>query len=172
MIYTPAFDLYHSIYRMLHILSHFCSKDEVEVDRLRMWDFYVLFPFKTYDIKVMNKETEIREYRGKFISNKRNPYNEVFDDRRLFERMRPYQTLALNMIASFGIISPDQLRRHTVRIVNDNRIHALVAQLGPLTTTQSNTLSWLSLYFRTMPVGGVYGLKHRTNLLESKYDGC
>jgi hypothetical protein len=44
IIYNQAFDLYHAVYRMLQLLTHFNKKEYVEVDRLRIWDFYVLFP--------------------------------------------------------------------------------------------------------------------------------
>lgn len=46
MIYSPAFDLYHCIYRMLQILGRFTEGDIMETDRLRIYDFYLLFPIR------------------------------------------------------------------------------------------------------------------------------
>lgn len=50
-MYNPAFDPFNGIYRMLNILKHFDTHEIVEVDRLRIYDFYLLFPYKAYMIR-------------------------------------------------------------------------------------------------------------------------
>ena len=57
MMYNPAFDPFNGIYRMLNILRHFGVGEIIEVDRLRIYDFYLLFPYKTYKIRF--KRTEV-----------------------------------------------------------------------------------------------------------------
>ena len=42
MMYNPAFDPFNGIYRMLNILRHFGVGEIIEVDRLRIYDFYLL----------------------------------------------------------------------------------------------------------------------------------
>jgi short-subunit dehydrogenase len=46
--------------------------------------------------------------------------------------------------------------------------HSIVT--GDLSVQENNILNFLSFLFDGMPLTGVYGMKHRTKLLESKYD--
>ncbi len=48
----------------------------------------------------------------------------------------------------------------------------VMSQLDEMAPEDANVLSWLMLSFRNTPLNGVDGLKYRTKLLESKYDGC
>ena len=158
MMYNPAFDPFNGIYRMLNILRHFGVGEIIEVDRLRIYDFYLLFPYKTYKIRF--KRTE------------ENPYNTSSNDRRLFERLRPYQMIALSHLASYGLISPSLLLEHRVKIIDYGKMQQVLSQLEMMPAAESNIISWLCYCFRTTPLNGNYGLKYRTKLLESKYDGC
>ncbi len=171
VIYNPAFDPFNGIYRMLHILRDFGLEDSVEVDRLRIYDFYLLFPYKTYNIRLRPEEKDFRGQRQQYIKAKKNPYNESTNDRRLFEQLRPYQMIALSHLASYGLISPDHLLRQQVKVADVDKMRLVMEQLGDMPATESNVISWLNLCFRTTPLTGVYGLKYRTQLLEYKYDG-
>lgn len=172
MMYNPAFDPFHGIYRMLLILKDFEGEECVEVDRLRIYDFYLLFPYKAYKIRLRPTEKKYREQLRQFIDPKKNPYNESTNDRRLFEQLRPYQMIALSHIASYGLISPDHLLRQQVKVVDAHKMGSVMSQLGEMPAAERNVISWLNLCFRTTPLCGTYGLKYRTQLLEYKYDGC
>lgn len=172
MMYNPAFDPFNGIFRMLHILKHFEEEEFVEVDRLRIYDFYLLFPYKAYNIRLKSTEKDFRKTRHQYISKIKNPYNESTNDRRLFEQLRPYQMIALSHIASYGLISPEHLLRQQVKVADAGKMKLVMAQLGEMRATERNVVSWLNLCFRTTPLCGVYGLKYRTQLLEYKYDGC
>ncbi len=50
--YNPAFDLYHSIFRMAHIVDRLSDGECFEIDKVRIWDFYLLFPSKLYDLSI------------------------------------------------------------------------------------------------------------------------
>lgn len=172
MMYNPAFDPFNGIYRMLLILKDFEDEEIVEVDRLRIYDFYLLFPYKAYKIRLKPTETEFKKQLRQFISPKKNPYNASTNDRRLFEQLRPYQMIALSHIASYGLISPGHLLCQQVKVVDADKLRMVMSQLGDTPTSERNVISWLNLCFRTTPLCGVYGLKYRTQLLEYKYDGC
>ena len=79
--------------------------------------------------------------------------------------------IALGHLASYGRIDPERLWQQKVRILNPELMHDVVSQLDAMSDDERNTLSWLSHSFRTTPLGGKYGLKSRTHLIESKYDG-
>lgn len=44
IVYQDQFDLYHCIYRMMRIISGLSLAKPVEIERLRMYDFYILHP--------------------------------------------------------------------------------------------------------------------------------
>ena len=172
MIYTPAFDTFNTIYRMLHILSHFDTEKYVEVERMRIFDYYLLFPHRAHKIRLKPGEDEFRAHLKRFVSSKVNPYHTITNDRRLFERLRPYQMIALSHIASYGLISPEHLLNQQVKVSDPDKLRDVISRLEKMEGIEGNVLSWLCLCFRTTPINGVFGLKYRTNLLESKYDGC
>ena len=154
-MYVPAFDPFHAIYRMLNILKRFDGNEMVEVDRLRIYDFYLLFPFQA------NK-----------TSLKITPYNSISNSRRIFERLRPCQMIALSHLASYGLIDPKMLLQQKVAVADADKMRQVMSQLDEMPSEESNVLSWLMLSFRNTPLNGVDGLKYRTKLIESKYDGC
>ena len=172
MIYTPAFDTFNTIYRMLHILSHFDTEKYVEVERMRIFDYYLLFPHRAHKIRLKPGEGEFRVHLKRFVSSKVNPCHTITNDRRLLERLRPYQMIALSHIASYGLISPEHLLNQQVKVADPDKLRDVISRLEKMEGIEGNVLSWLCLCFRTTPINGVFGLKYRTNLLESKYDGC
>jgi len=172
MMYNPAFDPFNGIYRMLNILRDFDGENVVDIDRLRIYDFYLLFPYKAYKIRLKPTETDFRKQLCKCIVRKVNSYNVSTNDRRLFEQLKPYQMIALSHIASYGLIDPDLLLQQKVKISNVAKMHQVMAGLEPMPAAEHNVISWLNYCFRTTPLCGVYGLKYRTQLLEYKYDGC
>lgn len=170
-MYNQAFDLYHTLFRLLHILNKYDVNEKVEVERLRVWDFYLLFPNKVHSIRIGGCEYQEVRVQRKLISKVDNPYNTVSDGRKFLERQRPYQMAALNYLASLGIIAAENLLNQEVVLLNREKLNSILANIGKLTTQENNTLSWLSINFRIFPLNGPKGLKDRTGLLISKYDG-
>lgn len=170
-MYNQAFDLYHTLFRILHILNKYDVNEKIEIERLRVWDFYLLFPNKIHTIRIGGCEYQEARSQRKFISKVDNPYNTVYDGRKFLERQRPYQMAALNYLASLGIIAAENLFNQEVVLLNRKRLDSILVNIGELTTLEKNTLSWLSIYFRVFPLNGAKGLKDRTGLLISKYDG-
>lgn len=169
-MYNPAFDTFHCIYRMLNILKHFAAGECVEVDRLRIYDFYLLFPYRVNTIRLRRTEIDLKESRKKYAADlKPNPYNATTNDRRLFEQLRPYQMIALSQIASYGLINPHLLLEQKVKIVDTEKIRTLMAGMMDMPIEEHNIISWLNSSFRNTPLEGTYGLKYRTQLLEYKY---
>ena len=167
--YNPAFDLYHAIYRMAHIVERLEGNEQMEIDKVRIWDFYLLFPDKVHKIKIKREETDFQTYRSQ-LKEKRNPYEYQGDNRQLFEWIKPFQMSALSCLVSCGILRKDEYLAGRVRIANMAALDAYLAQAGQLTAKENNALSFMSLMSKHMPLTGVDGLKERTRLLEFKYD--
>lgn len=170
IVYNQAFDLYHTIFRILQFLKKFENGDSVEIERIRIWDFYLLFPSKIHQIRLKQDESGIRKLRKRFIKDSDNPYEKVIENRKIFEKIKPYQLSALNCLASYGIIEKTSLTQQRVKIVNKSILDNFVENFEELSSKEKNTISLMTSHFNKMSLFGVNGLKSRTNLAESKYD--
>jgi hypothetical protein len=170
IVYNQAFDLYHTIFRILHFLNKFEDGTILEIDRLRIWDFYLLFPSKIHEIKLKQNESDIRQIRKEFIRDSKNPYEQIPNNRRVFEKIKPYQVAALNCIASYEIIDKSSLSQQRVLIINKKILIDFVKKLEELSPKERNVIALMSSHFNQISLFGTDGLKSRTNLMESKYD--
>src|SRR5690606_33574901 len=100
IVYQQAFDLYHAIYRIINILGNFKYADTIELDRLRIWDYYLLFPNKLKNISLKRDEQDIKKLINNYISKEQNPYEVILNDRKMLEKIRPFQMGALKYLAS------------------------------------------------------------------------
>ena len=170
IIYNPAFDLYHAIYRIAHILRHIGDGERFEVDRLRIWDFYLLYPHRLHQVSLRQLDKEVAEARKAYIDNSKSPYEYSGDCRKLFEWMKPFQLSALNCLVSCGILSREAYLGGRVSVADRQALDAYVEKAGGISERQQNALSFLALLSRHIPLTGPHGLKARTQLLESRYD--
>lgn len=156
---------------MTNIVDRLEASESFEIDKVRIWDFYLLYPSKTFDIEVMpRKEKEAYNAREKWIERSSNPYEYSGDNRKLFEWIKPFQISALSCLVSCGILNKDAYLEGNVRVENKEALNQFMQQAGGFTARERNVLSFLSLFSRHMPLTGSNGLKARTNLLEYKYD--
>ena len=49
LIYNPAYDIYHTMYRILLLSSRIVNS--IEIDKLKILDFYYVYPTELLDIK-------------------------------------------------------------------------------------------------------------------------
>lgn len=167
--YNPAFDLYHSIYRMAHIAAKLDGGENLEVDKARIWDFYLLFPDKVYSIHLHKNEEKIKELRNT-ITRQNNPYDYQGDNRKLFEWIKPVQLSALGCLVSCGILNKEKFENGRVCVADHDALTAFLQKAGAITPREHNVLAFISYLSRAMSMTGEYGLKARTELLEYKYD--
>lgn len=170
IIYNQAFDLYHAVFRMLKLLTSFDKDEYVELERLRIWDFYFLFPNKIHEIKLKRTEKDIKAILNQFISKTENPYEIILENRKVFEKIRPYQISAINCLASYGIIDKELLKENRVSVISKDILIDYSKKFEELTTKEKNLIKILTSHFYQMPMFGENGLKKRSNLIESKYD--
>lgn len=170
IVYNQALDLYHTIFRLLHFLNKFENETVIEVERLRIWDFYLLFPSKIHEIRLKQNESDIRKLRRQFIKDSKNPYDQISDNRKIFEKIKPYQLAALNSIASYGIIEKSFLSQQRISIINKKILSDFVTNFEELPAKERNVIALMTSHFNQISLFGTDGLKQRTNLLESKYD--
>lgn len=170
IVYQQAFDSYHTVYRMLRILAYFDRAEYIEIERLRIWDFYLLYPNKMSNISLKKTEEDVRKMIKTLIVKDNNPYESVLNDRIIFEKIKPYQMTAIKFLASYGIINKDYLELNRVCILAKDTIKEHLKGFKMLTIQEDNAIKLLTSHFYLMPLHGENGLKSRTKLLESKYD--
>lgn len=168
--YNPAFDLYHSIFRIAHIIGRLGEEESIDIDKVRIWDFYLLFPDKVYTITIRRDEDYLHDYRSRFLKKENNPYEFKGDNRKLFEWIKPVQVSALGCLVACGIVDKEQYENGKVKVCNSEKLNNYLQKVGDLTPRERNVLSFMGLLSRAMSMTGAYGLKARTKLLESKYD--
>jgi hypothetical protein len=150
---------------MLQLLSHM-KHDEVELERLRIWDFYLAFPRETQKIVFPQSLSELKKI---FKQKEDNPYEDVLDTKKIIERMKSYQLAALKCLASYDFIDIEALSKNVVKKTSKELPAELKIELNNLTTEKANIIK-LVLGFWDLPLHGVHGLKARTGLIEFKYD--
>ena len=167
--YNPAFDLYHSIFRMANIAAKLEDGESLDVDKVRILDFYLLFPDKVYSIHLHNDEEKLRECRN-VIKKQNNPYDYQGDNRKLFEWIKPVQVSALGCLVSCGILDKEKYEDGRVCVSDHEALAAFLLKAGTITVREQNVLAFMSVLSRSMSLTGDDGLKARTELLESKFD--
>ncbi|WP_299160929.1 ABC-three component system middle component 5 [uncultured Tenacibaculum sp.] len=167
IIYNQAFDIYHTIFRIASLLNRF-SGESLEIERIRIWDFYLTFPQEVSKIR-FGVKSEDRIIKNLFPS-KENPYQAIMNPNKLFVRMQPYQLNAIKTLASYGVINKDYLIANRITNVDKKTLSLLIKDLRENTDREDNIIKIMTSYFYFMPLYGKNGLKDRTNLLEFRYD--
>lgn len=165
LIYHPAFDIYHGIFRLLRLLNRM-ERQPYPIERVRILDFYLLFPDLLLDFSFTRETLPLKKQLAALPVR----YEDLPDPKLLFNRLEPYQLAALSKLADSGYLDESSLESSEVlrtekelpeRFRNlmrsaDNRFPDLINAL-------SGPLAKLDLY-------GKSGLKQRSDLFEYRYD--
>ena len=165
ILYHPAKDINHCIYRMICLLTNL--KVGVSTEQLRLLDFYYSFPHLLKEIKPW--PSDIKEYK-KFVTKVPESFEKITNKKRLFFEMSEIQKTSIALLHAKGLVNDSLFRSGTIVLVNDSVPSKLrdVIENDPFLKTD---------LFRTITVGltktiwnGKQGLKFRTGILEYKYD--
>jgi len=165
LVYHPAFDIYNGVFRMLQLVT-FMKQENVELDKIRIWDFYLTFPNEARKISYPKSLSELKKI---FKKRPENPYEDLIDSKRIINRMKPYQMAALRCLASYGLIDSDLLAKKIISKTDKEIPSELLNKINDLSVEKSNIIK-LIIGFHELPLYGKAGLKERTGLIEFKYD--
>ena len=112
LMYHPAFDVNHCLYRILGILSN-TKEFEISWSLLRILDFYYLFPSELKKIKPWPRE--ISEYK-KIAAEIPEPFEDISNSKRIFHDLEHFQKTAILELIAKGIISKDLFAMGKVRL--------------------------------------------------------
>lgn len=164
LIYNQAYDLYHTMFRILQIMEK--TEETIEIDKLRILDFYLAFPSELMDI---------RSFRGfkkyvKYIKAEKNKYERVIDRKRLFFKMEHIQISAIKALISYGIFDAEEFKKGNVKKSYDKLSDSLLLRIQSANEENLNLITLITGPLASMNLFGHLGLKERTNLIEFKYD--
>jgi len=165
LLYHPFFDAHHCLFRMLRLLAY-NPEIEVEVDRFRVWDFYLLFPSTLQDITLPQSAQRIR----RFARAKQNRYEILPDVRRAFVRLKPIQDVALGHLSSAGYINPLRFAEGIITRTNQAIPQQLLDRLKTSNEADTEIVSFLTTTFLEVPLYGKGGIRYRTDLFDRRYD--
>lgn len=163
LIYHPAYDAYHAIFRALLVLEAIPS---IEIDRLRLLDFYLTFPAELRHARL----PRIHQADKRRAEKLANAYHGPVNGAQAFRDMEPIQLAAIRALAASGLLDPLQLENgHALR--TKNRIPAdLADRLSAAKVRKGMMPEYVLGKLAEIPLKGSDGLKERTRLMEYRYD--
>lgn len=164
LLYHPFFDAHHCAFRMLRLLESISG--QVESERLRIWDFYLLSPSHLAEAELPRGTTGIRT----IVRLMANRYDVLPNARRAFIRLEPIQVAALAHLASVGLIEAKSLKDGIVQRTALPIPEALLPLILERNQSESTVILFLTGPFLRTPLHGKGGLRTRTDLFDHRYD--
>ncbi|MFL0808159.1 MAG: hypothetical protein K6L60_12820 [Oceanobacter sp.] len=153
------------MFRILSILQLLDSK-KVEIDRLKIMDFYFVFPhlLTTSSLPRIKGSAEVKREAQKLDT----PYENLPATKILFSEMGDFQLQALDILRSKGIVDFDETGWLTLgECFSEDSIHSLVSDNR---FTSKKFFRILVSVLAQCKLHGLNGLKDRTGLMEYRYD--
>ncbi|WP_349781138.1 ABC-three component system middle component 5 [Xanthomonas arboricola] len=165
LIYHPAQDAYHCVFRMLLLVE---SIAELEEDKARILDFYLVFPSSLTSIKWPAALGESKQ-RSKEQSN---PYRTPINPSITFRSMQPIQTSAIRCIAAANIINPIALEQGVLQRTDVNLSSEITKRLIIYARENETNINLVVKDLSSVQLLGREGLKARTSLMDYRYDSA
>lgn len=165
LIYHPAYDAFHCIYRLLVITS---TRASLEIAKVRILDFYMVFPSEISKMtlprgftKVKRKALEMKnEYRGPVSANQ------------VFREMEQLQLTALAALLSAGLIDKKQLENGFVTRTSVDLHPEIFFQVQRAIENANDVNKFILQTLVDIDLNGSLGLKARSGLMEYRYDNA
>lgn len=165
LVYHPAYDLNHGMFRMLRLLEKHPQK-AMKWDTFRILDLYYLFPHLLGDAQWPGSMTK----RKREFAKQGSKYTRVPSPKIFIQQIRgSHEAIARSLIAK-GFIEPVQFN-------NGNLVRSPLPLPTALTDAFSSShdqvlVDMLATEIALLPLTGTNGLKVRTGLLEHRYDAA
>ena len=165
IVYHPAYDINHCAFRFISILRD-VEGNEINWQTLRILDFYFVFPHLLANVRLPQNI-----FAGKkALSNIPIPYEALPNPKRLmFELTALHNEVARALIAR-RLVDKELFLKNVIKL---NINHVPTTLVDVLAECPQRKTIWYNLLVNVLalyPVEGKDGLKHRTNLMEYRYD--
>jgi hypothetical protein len=168
LTYQPAFDAFHTAFRFLRLRASVLTEKPLSRDHFRILDFYLLYPFRSGDIRLMQGHRRFKKIAQNY-SNTR-PYGDLPEDRVLLRRMLPIQTASLDTLARNALLDSDAYRRGLISRTGVKLPAPLQSRIDEQNSAQSELLEFLRSLGNEYELLGPNGLKDRSGLMEWAHD--
>lgn len=163
LIYHPAYDAFHCVFRTLMIMT-LCKV--IETDKLRILDFYLCFPSEVKDIRLPRGCGEARRLARSVANDYHGPVNKKL----VFRDMEHIQLASFRTIAASRLVDATEYETGLMRRTEIDVPSELNIALQKATMEQKAALDFIIGTLAEIPLLGNNGLKHRTGLMEYRYD--
>jgi hypothetical protein len=165
LLYHPFSDARHCVFRLLRLLEEIGQR-EVELQRLQIWDFYLLFPDALILATLPRGNLVLRRQ----LEFKRNSYDVMPDAKRAFARLEPIQQAAVRHLAVKDLIDPKQLRDGKVVRTTADLPDELASLIRERNAESALLVKFLTTTFLDIELYGAQGVRQRTDLFDHRYD--
>jgi hypothetical protein len=164
LIYHPAYDMNHGMYRMLRLLE-VNPEHKIKWDTFRILDLYYLFPHLLGDAQLPRGLTRQKRAYGKQGSK----YNRVPSPRIFIQQMIGIHEVVARSLIGKGIINADAYEKQLLERT-DQPLPASLLNAFQEGSDDQPLVELLAVQLAALPLSGPGGLKERTGLLEHRYD--
>lgn len=166
LVYHPAFDLSHGMFRMLRLLEA-NPKRQIKWDTFRILDLYYLFPHLLEAARLPRTMTKRKREFGKLGSK----YTRVPTPRMFIEQLRGIHESIARSLAAKGFIEPAEFDEGLL-VRTEREIPTDLLQMFADAAEDAALVEMLAVEMAAIPLTGGDGLKDRTGLLEHRYDAA
>jgi len=166
--YQPAYDPYHSTFRLVRLLSMF-GVNAISFHTIRIADFYLCFPHLLEDVRLPNNFRAFKKIIQEIGSDV--PYGAMPEKSVVFGRMRPFQEAAAQTLAYNGFLDGELLKINTVQRTEEN-LPKKIQEAAEIRNQEDREIVSIISKFSTITLEGKNGLKDRTGLMEYRYDAA
>ncbi|QDL32622.1 ABC-three component system middle component 5 [Serratia liquefaciens] len=163
LVYHPAYDAYHCLFRMMAIMERV---GEVEIDKLKMLDFYILFPSLLSRVRMPRQFSKIK----KNAEHAHNEYHDPLNPGMTFKEMRHIQDAAIKCMLATGYISQENFNNGYVVRTDKKLPEKLSLDMREFLEQKEPFSSFIIQKLAHFHLTGPDGLKSRTQLMEHRYD--
>ncbi|MCS2609173.1 ABC-three component system middle component 5 [Halomonas dongshanensis] len=166
LIYHPAFDANHCLYRIVSIL-HSANKTGVSWSLLRLLDFYYLFPAQLKEISPW--PSQISKYK-RLLKNIPQQYEDINNSPRVFYDLEKFQKTAVLELIAKGIVSKESFEADKLCLVDDALPPSFIAYMKSDEFFNKDEFKIITEALPMVGLNGPQGLKKRSGLMEYIYD--
>lgn len=166
LAYQPAYDGYHSIFRIVRLLL-ILGERSAQIDSCQICSFYLLFPHYLVSTRLPQKISRLKAKLSP--SSQQKPYQMMPEKRIVFQHMKPFSEAAIQTLASKDFLDKEQFFlgfiSRTGRSLPDG-----VLRLASEANDEDQALATILDGLFSIPLEGFGGLKERSGLMEYRYD--
>ncbi|MDX0509606.1 hypothetical protein GOE04_16390 [Sinorhizobium medicae] len=166
--FEPALDPYHTMFRGLRLLPIVRPIGRLEREHVRILDFFLVFPFKLPELRLKQEHRRFRALGNRYAVQK--PYAEQPESSLLIKRMAPISDAAFQSLAAKGFIDGSDYDAGWVKPVEKWIPDELSGKIEAANSDQQDLMDFLGTLASEYDLGGENGLKHRSGLMEHRYD--